>query len=68
MMDKLSISRKVDSKDCKDCKDYVKKNGVSGVKKFCIERLEKWKNVEIHFAITGDAGSGKSSFINAIRG
>ena len=54
--------------DVEDFKDYVEKNGVSGVKEFCIERLEKWKDVEIHFAITGDAGSGKSSFINAIRG
>ena len=51
-----------------DVKDYVEENGVSGLKEFCIERLAKWKDVEINFGITGDAGSGKSSFINAIRG
>ena len=31
-------------------------------------RLEKWKEVEINFAIIGNTGVGKSSFINAIRG
>ena len=54
--------------DVEDFKDYVEKNGVSGLLEFCIERLAKWKDVEINFGIIGDAGSGKSSFINAIRG
>ena len=54
--------------DAEDFKEYAEKNGVSGLLEFCIERLEKWKDVEINFGITGDAGSGKSSFINAVRG
>lgn len=31
-------------------------------------RIDGWKDVEVHIAITGDSGAGKSSFINAIRG
>ena len=30
--------------------------------------IESWQNVQINFAITGDSGAGKSSFINAVRG
>ena len=31
-------------------------------------RLEKWREVEVDIAIAGAPGTGKSSFINAIRG
>lgn len=31
-------------------------------------RIDGWEDVEVHIAITGDSGAGKSSFINAIRG
>ena len=41
--------------------------GVSNIEEFFRKRLEKWLEVEVNFAITGDSGTGKSSFINAIR-
>jgi putative ribosome biogenesis GTPase RsgA len=51
-----------------DAKEYIKKNGVSGIDGFVTTKLNDWKNVKIRFGITGDSGTGKSSFINAIRG
>ena len=65
------------SPDCWE-DDYVKiemeelqheidESGVSNIEEFLRKRLERWREVEVNLAITGDSGSGKSSFINAIR-
>ncbi|XP_015768739.1 PREDICTED: interferon-inducible GTPase 1-like [Acropora digitifera] len=43
-------------------------NGVSNIEAFLRKRLEKWREVDVNIAVTGDPGAGKSSFINAIRG
>ena len=51
-----------------DARIYIKQNGVSGIQKFLREKLERTKDVKIRFGITGDSGTGKSAFINAIRG
>ena len=40
---------------------------VSNIEEFSRKRLERWREVEVNIAITGDSGSGKSSFINAVR-
>ena len=45
----------------------IEESGVSNIEEFFKKRLEKWREVEVNIAITGDSGSGKSSFINAIR-
>ncbi|XP_028404337.1 interferon-inducible GTPase 5-like [Dendronephthya gigantea] len=51
-----------------DTRKYVKENGVSNIEEFLKTKLERSKEVKIRFGITGDSGTGKSAFINAIRG
>ena len=51
-----------------DAKTYIKDKGVSGVDEFLSRNLARSKDVKIRFAITGNGGTGKSAFVNAIRG
>ena len=53
--------------EMKELKHEIDETGVSNIKEFIRKRLERWREVEVNIAITGDSGSGKSSFINAIR-
>ena len=48
--------------------DYVQEHGVEGINTFLNNALEKWKEVDVNIAVVGKAGSGKSSFINTVRG
>jgi len=50
-----------------ELQEEVDENGVSNVEEFFKKRLERWREVEVNIAITGDSGTGKSSFINSIR-
>ena len=54
--------------DAKELQDYVQKHGVSKVGEHVSSGLDDWKNVVVHFAVCGVSGSGKSTFINRIRG
>ena len=51
-----------------ELKNEIDESGVSNIEAFFKKRLERWQEVEVHIAITGDSGTGKSSFINSIRG
>ena len=51
-----------------DVREHVERHGLSGIEEFFTRKLEKWKDVEITIAVTGDAGAGKSSLINVIMG
>ena len=51
-----------------DVEEHIEEHGVLGIGNFFKANLGKWKDMEISFGVTGDAGVGKASFINAIRG
>ena len=51
-----------------DIKKLFAGSGVAGVQRTIRKNLEKWREVKINLAILGNSGTGKSSFINAIRG
>ena len=44
------------------------KAGFAGVSRFLSDKLDTWKNTPLKIAVIGKTKSGKSSFINAIRG
>ena len=47
---------------------HVDRHGTSEIDKFFKKKLDTWKDVKVNIAITGDAGAGKSSFINKLLG
>jgi putative ribosome biogenesis GTPase RsgA len=51
-----------------DARMHIKQKGVGGIEEFLKEKFQGSKDVKIRFAITGNSGTGKSAFINAIRG
>ena len=51
-----------------DARTYNKKNVDHDIEKILREKFGGRKNVKIRFGITGDSGTGKSAFINGIRG
>ncbi|XP_060584625.1 interferon-gamma-inducible GTPase 10-like [Ruditapes philippinarum] len=48
--------------------DEFNKHGIAGIQQYVTERLNKWRRIPLHIAVTGKAGAGKSTFINVIRG
>ena len=53
---------------CTEVKDHVEQHGVSDIGEFLNHMLRRWQDTEVNIGITGDSGTGKSSFINSFRG
>ena len=55
------------TKEDRQLRDYINQNGFKDIDKILKPMLDKWREVEVNIAVTGNSGAGKSSFINAIR-
>ena len=54
-----------------DFQEEVEKNGLrnpDSIAKFFKSKMDRWKEVQVDIEITGNSGTGKSSFINTNRG
>ena len=65
MSDFLSECEIVDLTE--ELKKEIEESGVSNIEEFFRKCLENWRGAEVNIAVTGESGSGKSSFINAMR-
>ena len=53
-----------------DFQKEIEKKGLRNpysIAEFFKKKMDGWKDVDVHIAIAGIAGAGKSSFINTIR-
>ena len=60
-----------ESKYVQDFQEEVEKNGLrnpDSIAKFFKSKMDRWKEVQVDIEITGNYGTGKSSFINTTRG
>ncbi|XP_064605861.1 interferon-inducible GTPase 5-like [Liolophura sinensis] len=57
----------IEKEDAKEAMEYVQKHGVSNLSTYLQHKIEQWKEVAINIGIVGEAGVGKSSFINTVR-
>jgi interferon gamma inducible protein 47 len=46
---------------------YVERSGLNNIENYLQEFLNEWETISIHIAITGQSGTGKSTFINTMR-
>ncbi|XP_068194934.1 interferon-inducible GTPase 5-like [Antennarius striatus] len=62
------MSNPVDKKSAEEIKKALQNNNQAAAIAKVKECLEKAKNTPLNIAITGESGSGKSSFVNGFRG
>lgn len=58
----------ISSTEIAEAKRYVERYGMSQLNNYFQSKLDVWKETPVALAITGQSGSGKSSFINKVMG
>eukprot|EP00092_Neocalanus_flemingeri_P013095 GFUD01014110.1.p1 GENE.GFUD01014110.1~~GFUD01014110.1.p1 ORF type:complete len:429 (+),score=113.97 GFUD01014110.1:97-1383(+) len=58
---------KISKEDCVEMEKAYNHQGMNGLKTYIDRNLSAWKKTPVNIAITGQSGSGKSSYINAVR-
>ena len=57
----------ISEEEVKQCKEQFANGGARALDEFLRNKAEQWQTVTLDIAIIGETGSGKSSFINAVR-
>ncbi len=58
----------ITEQDVVESQRELKKAGPSGLKGFLTQKLNEWRTTPLNIAVTGQAGCGKSTVINTMRG
>lgn len=66
-MGKAESKEVVEDERCAELRDIAEKGGPVAVAKYLQDKIQKWKDEKVSFAVTGRSATGKSTFINKIR-
>ncbi|XP_073714540.1 interferon-inducible GTPase 5-like isoform X1 [Misgurnus anguillicaudatus] len=68
MMDSFDDYSIITEEEIKELKESISNQDITSATKTIKEYLEQQDRVELNIAVTGESGSGKSTFVNAFRG
>ncbi|CAF1504995.1 unnamed protein product [Adineta ricciae] len=57
----------ISPEEIQEGKEVFETDGVKGYEAYLQNKIDAWKTIPLNIGIVGNAGSGKSSFINAVR-